>query len=254
MKCVITGSSGFIGGALKQRLLEMGWEVYETMRPDVDYVFLFGSPSSDHWFKYAQSYSLRETIENFLNAADFCKEHKIKLIYPTSGTVNEGTTPYSKCKQIIEVLASMYPNTLGVKIYAGYGVGEGHKGEYASIVYKFTKEMMNGKRPQIWGDGNQTRDFIYISDIIDNILYQLDDTDPKYKDLFVYGTPGIIEIGTGTSYSLNQVVKIINQQLGTNIEPEYIEKPQQYIENTICTNPCECKVSLEEGIKRIINE
>lgn len=239
--CTITGSNGFLGGALKKRLESEGWETYETMRPDVDYVFLFGSPSSDHWYKYALSYSLRETIENFINAADFCKEHNIKLIYPTSGTVNEGNTPYSKGKQIIETIASLYPNNLGVKIYAGYGVGEGHKGEYASIVYQFTKEMILRKRPVIWGDGTQTRDFIYIDDIIDNII--------KFKD-----EQGIKEIGTGISHSFNGIVEVINTILGTDIKPEYMEQPKFYIENTVCANPCEFNVHLAEGIKRIINE
>lgn len=238
--CVITGSNGFLGGALKKRLEELGWEVYETMRPDVDYVFLFGSPSSDHWFKYALSYSLRETIENFINAVDFCKEHNIKLVYPTSGVVGEGNTSYARCKQIIDILASIYSkNLLGFRIYAGYGVGEGHKGDYASIVYQFSKLMKAGQTPVIWGSGEQTRDFIYIDDIIDNII--------RFKD-----EKGVIELGTGQSCSLNHVVELINKELGTNITPKHIEKPTAYIENSVCKNPCEYKVSLKEGIRKIL--
>ena len=241
MKATITGINGFLGSNLNKRLLKMGWETYETVRPDVDYLFLFGSPSSNHWFKYALSYSVRETIENFLNAIDFCREHKIKLIYPTSGTVFEGQTPYARCKSILETLASIYvDDILGLRITAGYGVGEEHKGEYSSIVYMFTKEMKEGKTPVIWGDGKQTRDFIYIDDIIDNII--------KFRD-----GRGIVDIGTGINYSLNEVVEIINKRLHTNIKPKHIPKPEIYVENTICAHPCHYKVSLEEGIQKIID-
>lgn len=238
--CTITGINGFLGAALNKRLISMGWKTYPTLRPDVDYLFLFGSPSSDHWYKYALSYSLRETVDNFINAADFCREHHIKLIYPTSGTVGEGTTPYSKGKQIIEIIASIYSHNLGVRVYAGFGIGEEHKKEYSSIVYSFAKDMKQGKAPVIWGDGTQTRDFIYIDDIIDNII--------KHKD-----KEGIIEIGTGVNYSLNEVVQIINKKLGTKIKAKYIKKPTSYIEKTICSNPCQYKVSLEEGVQKILN-
>jgi nucleoside-diphosphate-sugar epimerase len=239
--CSITGINGFLGSALNKRLTAMGWKTYPTVRPDVDYLFLFGSPSSNHWFKQALSYSLRETIDNFISAADFCCEHNIKLVYPTSGTVDEGTTPYAKCKKILDILASIYTkNILGVRIFASYGVGEEHKKEYASIAYLFVKDMKQSIRPVIWGDGKQTRDFIYIDDVIDNII--------KYKD-----RQGLVEIGTGVSHSLREVVEIINKRLGTKIKPKYIKKPEAYIENTICKNPCRYKVSLEEGIQKIID-
>jgi UDP-glucose 4-epimerase len=155
--------------------------------------------------------------------------------------VSEGTTSYAKCKRILETLASIYPkNVLGVRISAGYGVGESHKKEYSSIVYLFAKDIKEGRRPIVWGNGEQTRDFIYIDDIIDNII--------KFKD-----KEGIVEIGTGVNYSLNDVIKMINKELGTKVKPKYIPKPEIYIEHTVCKNPCNYKVSLEEGIQRILD-
>ena len=239
MKASITGINGFLGNALNKRLLSMGWETYPMLRPDVDYVFLFGSASSNHWYQHALSYNIRETIGGFLNAADFCKEHDIKLIYPSSGTIYEGKNAYSKCKLVLETLASLYPNNLGLRIFATYGPGEDHKKEYASIVYQFTKLMKKGRRPVIWGDGEQTRDFIYIDDVIDNIINNLD-------------KEGTIEIGTGVNHSLNRVVHLINKNLHTKIKAEYIPKPKHYIETTICQKPSPHKFTLGEGIKKII--
>ena len=217
----------------------MGWETYPLMRPEVDYVFLFGSASSNHWYKNAPSYNIRETIGNFINAADFCKENKIKLIYPSSGTVYEGKNAYSKCKKILEILASLYPDTLGLRIFATYGPNEGHKKEYASTLYQFAQQMKKGESPVIWGDGKQSRDFIYIDDVIDNIVDNLD-------------KEGVIEIGTGINRSLNDIVAMINKILGTKIKPEHIAKSKNYIETTICKNPSPHKFSLEDGIRRIL--
>lgn len=241
-KATITGINGFIGSALNKRLRELGWETNQQIRPDVDYVFLFGSPSSNDWFGPALSYSVRETIDNFLNAADFCRDNKIKLIYPSSGTIYEGKTPYSKTKMILDIINDIYKgDVLGLRIFAGYGVGEKHKGKYASVIYQFIQEMKSGKSPVIWGDGGQTRDYIYIDDIIDLII--------RNKDL-----TGVVDIGTGISTSLVEIINMINEELHTKIEPNFIPKPEQYITDTICQNPCEFKVSLRDGIKRIINE
>lgn len=239
--CSITGINGFLGNSLNRRLTSLGWQTFPVVRPDVGYLFLFGSPSSNHWFNHALGYSLRETIDNFLSALEYCREHNIKLIYPSSGTIPDGKTPYSKCKLILEILASIYSkNVLGLRIFAAYGEGEGHKQEYASIVYSFIKDIKEGKSPIIWGDGKQTRDFIYIEDVIDNIV--------KYRD-----KEGVIEIGTGVNRSFNEVVKIINKKLKTNIKPIYKKRPKTYIQDTICKDPCKYKVSLEEGIQKIID-
>ena len=240
MRATITGINGFIGSALNKKLLNMGWETYEELRPDVDYVFLFGSPSSNNWFKHALSYSIRETVENFLNAVDFCREHDIKLIYPSSGTIYQGDTDYSKTKKILDLLASMFDKTLGLRIFAGYGIGEDHKTYYSSVIHSFIKEMKAGRQPVIWGDGNQTRDFIYIDDIVDQIIIEKD----------VVGT---VDIGTGVGHSMNEVVEIINSKLCTDIKPTFDSKPSKYIENSVCKNPKPCSILLEEGIERMIN-
>jgi len=240
--CVITGRSGFIGSALNKRLLSMGWETHEELRPDADYVFLFGSPSSNNWFNHALSYSVRETIENFISVAEFCGKHHIKLIYPSSGTVYQGDTAYSKTKKILEILSEIYDiDALGLRIFAGYGPGEGHKKGYSSVVYEFTKEMMAGRSPVIWGSGEQVRDFVYIDDIIDNIIEMKDKS-------------GVVDIGSGLGIPIKHLVMVINRVLDTYIKPEFVRKPEKYIEYSVSNNPCQRKTSLIEGIKRIINE
>lgn len=235
----VLGRNGFIGGALAKRLQENGHTVFGYPRPDIDVLFYFASPSSDILFKHNLDYSFDETINGFISVVRYCRDNNIKLVYPSSATVYHRGNAYARTKAILEEISHIYGiGDLGLRIFAGYGIGEEHKGEYASIIYQFCRQMKKGIRPIIFGDGEQVRDFIYIDDIIDTILDN-------------HHLTGIIDIGSGISTSFNDVVKIINEELKTDIEPVYIDKPRQYIDKTKCMNPAGIKVSLREGIKKI---
>ena len=238
MKTTILGRNGFIGKAL-WKALEKDNELYPYLRKDVGRVYWFSAPSSQILFEHAPDYCHKITMALFLNVMNFCSQYNIKLIYPSSATVYNLNNDYARCKKAIEKEAEAYPNSLGLRIFAGYGVGEKHKGEYASIIYQFCQQMKKGKSPVIYGNGQQTRDFIYIDDIVENII--------KLSD-----QKGIVDIGTGLNTSFNLVVEFINRQLETNIRPIYKHAPLNYTEDTPCQNPVDFKVSVSAGIRKIL--
>jgi len=203
-------------------------------------VYFFNSPSSIVLFDKELEYCVRETINDFINVLEYCKKHGTYLVYPSSATVYNKNTAYSRCKVICEELAMVWGiPSLGLRIAAGYGPGESHKGEHASVVYQWTKAMMNGESPVIFGDGTQTRDFIHEEDIAWAIW-----------NLAADGTVGIRDIGTGINTSFNEVVKDINTVLGTNITPVYVPKPQHYVEETRVEGTL-AKFDLLDGIRDI---
>jgi nucleoside-diphosphate-sugar epimerase len=71
--------------------------------------------------------------------------------------------------------------------------------------------MKEGKRPTVYGDGEQTRDFVYISDVVDANLRAID-TD-------FHG--GVLNIASGKRTSVNDLVRILNDVLCTELEPVY---------------------------------
>lgn len=80
-------------------------------------------------------------------------------------------SPYGASKLAGEAYCSAYFRTFGLETVAlrfgnVYGPGSGHKN---SVVAKFIKQAMNGETLEIYGDGSQTRDFIYIDDLTDAI-------------------------------------------------------------------------------------
>src|SRR5690606_1754530 len=106
-----------------------------------------------------------------------------------------------RTKHVLEEIAISYGIPfVAFRIFSAYGPGEGHKKDYASIAYQWCKDMKQGKSPVIFGDGSQTRDFVYIDDVVDCIMDNLD-------------TQGVLDIGTGISTSFTDIFNLINQKL-----------------------------------------
>jgi len=119
---------------------------------------------------------------NMLEAARY--NNIQKFIFASSGApvgeceppINEDiaphpVSPYGASKLAGEGYCSVYNKTFNIQTVAlrfgnVYGPGSGHKN---SVIAKFIKEAMNGKPLEIYGDGSQTRDFIYIEDLVDAI-------------------------------------------------------------------------------------
>lgn len=221
---------GLIGKALSKKTLPPG-------------VYFFNSVSSITLFKDNMDWCFRETLNEFIDVISYCKRTNTYLVFPSSATVYNKNTAYARCKAAIEEIYQAYDYpALGLRIAASYGPDEGHKGEAASVIYQWAQQMKRGERPVIYGDGTQTRDFIYIDDVADNI-----------ERLANEHATGLVDIGTGTNTSFNEVVSMINKILDTNIEPIYIPKPVHYVPETPVTS-VPCKVDLYNGLRKILLE
>jgi UDP-glucose 4-epimerase len=229
---------------------------------EVDYIFHLASPSSVMLFNKNPQECFRETTEGWLNVLNFGKHNSVKkIVFPSSGSLYGHTPPphaetkeprptnlyaVSKlaCENMIDAFDDL-PKIATLRIFAGYGPGEDHKGYFASPVTLFLKKIVNNERPIIFGDGNQTRDFVYIDDIIDAMIKSIEST-----------FAGTVNVGSGVLHSFNEVVDIINHKLNKKIEPSYVPKPANYLERTLADVSRMKSVlgitplSLEDGINR----
>jgi len=129
----------------------------------------------------------------------------------------------------IERIAELYNvlygvKSVGLRFFSVYGPHEEAKGIYANIVTQFLWEMKKGKSPVIYGDGSQKRDFVFVKDIV-KALMLVSKLECGYD---------IFNVGTGKSYSFNNVVDILNIKLNTNIKPTYVKIPMKnYIDCTL---------------------
>ena len=236
---------------------------------DVDGIFHLGMPSSSPMYKENPSL-VGKTINEFINIMEFARKNKIKVIYASSSSIYNGLKPphkenmeikvtdyYTETRLCIERMAKLYyklhgVKSIGLRLFSVYGPKEKAKGKYANLVSQFLWALQKKESPIIYGDGSQTRDFIYVKDVVDAFILAMSS---KIKcDIF--------NIGTGKSISLNQLVGMLNKILKTNTKPKYIKNPiKNYVQHTQADPKkaekilgFKAKYNLEEGIKKIISE
>jgi UDP-glucose 4-epimerase len=111
--------------------------------------------------------------------------------------------------------------------------------------------MKKGNRPVIYGDGNQNRDFINVDDVVNANILAATGHIPF----------GVYNVGTGKNYTFNQVIGLLNKELGTEIKPNYIPNPvTNYVQETLCDPTLArqdlgfvAQVAVEEGIKQLVH-
>lgn len=161
------------------------------------------------------------------------------------GNKNVPLNAYAMSKKIIDNKISTFHNTkfnnniVSCRFFNVYGFGEFHKGQMASMIYKMYREYLSSKKITLFKDGTQKRDFIYITDLINNLL-KLFPLDPTKNKTVNYSNP-IIDFGTGVSTSFYNIFKYIMDYFNNNtISPSYINMPSQ-IQNTYQVHTKACK-------------
>ncbi|MDH7598824.1 MAG: SDR family oxidoreductase [Sedimentisphaerales bacterium] len=102
--------------------------------------------------------------------------------------------------------------TISLRYFNVFGPNQDPTSQYAAAIPAFVTAILKGQRPTVYGDGEQTRDFTYIDDVVHaNILAA---QAPK--------TSGeVVNIACGQAISINRIISLINQILGTDIRPIY---------------------------------
>ena len=213
-------------------------------------------------FKQDPTRHFNNTVNGMKNILEFAKKNSIKkLIYPSSASVYaknspphteniipKPSNPYGSAKVECENLAHSYNdtvNSIGLRIFAVYGPGEETKQNLSSVINLWLEDARNNNEPVIFGDGTQTRDFIYIDDVISAIINSSQ-----------LSRHGIINVGSGIATSFNQIIEKIGDIMGRKINPTYVKKDTNYVkklqadtklmENTVKINP----LSIEIGISK----
>lgn len=127
-------------------------------------------------------------------------------------------SPYAASKlageYLLHAFSSCYPiETVGLRYFNVFGERQDPISQYSGVIAKFTSVMLDGKRPVINGDGTISRDFTYVSNVVDaNFLAA---TAPSRVSGTVYN------VACGHSISLTELVQQLNEIIGTDIEPIY---------------------------------
>jgi ADP-L-glycero-D-manno-heptose 6-epimerase len=172
---------------------------------------------------------LHSAVENGVKRFVFASSSSVYGDEKSLPKVEEKTgtalSPYAISKQSNETIALNFAaiygiEVIGLRYFNVYGPGEYYKGKMASMVYQLYKQMKEGKRPRVFKYGEQQRDFVYVKDIVKINLCALNNG----KETGVYNA------ATGIARDYNTIINCLNKELGTNLEPEYIDNPYPFFQ------------------------
>ncbi len=129
-------------------------------------------------------------------------------------------SPYAVTKLIGEYYCNVFDEvydlkTAALRYFNVYGPKQDPHSDYAAVIPKFIKRIQEGKPPIIYGDGNQTRDFTSVDDVVSaNILAA--ESDAK----------GVYNVATGKRITINELANVIMAIMGRDLDPIH-EKPRE---------------------------
>ena len=165
-------------------------------------------------------------------------------------------SPYALQKLVAEQYCQMFTRLYGletvtIRYFNVFGPRQDPGSPYSGVISLFSTALLEGRRPTIYGDGEQTRDFTYVSNVVDGVLRACD----------APGVAGeVFNVATGGRISLNQLLDVMNRIVGTNLRPIYEEARSGDVKDSqadiskarrlLGYEPIE---TLEEGLRRTLD-
>ena len=248
---------GFRGEVIARPLGELDLDdIFEEFQPEV----IFHEASITDTTVTDQAQMIRDNVEPFEVLLDIVGEMGIKLVWASSaatyGQSAHGATAarrpfrledagapanvygFSKClmEHLHRQALARRPNAqlVGLRYFNVFGPGEQHKDHMASMVYQLAQQMLTGRCPRIFHDGEQARDQVYVDDVVEATLAAADNA----------AASGIYNVGAGQATSFNQIVAALNEALRADLQPDYFDNPYPFYQDYTCADLSETVAGL----------
>jgi ADP-L-glycero-D-manno-heptose 6-epimerase len=228
--------AGYRGDFVAANLAELDWPA-QFASEKFDAIFHLASITDTT--NHNQFEQVHDNVESFRRILNFARPNKTRVIYASSASIYGVATEasaeandaapanvYAFSKAMMDNLATRLARenrewiVIGLRYFNVYGPREAHKGMPASMVYHLSKQMKTGRRPRIFKDGEQRRDFVYVKDIVAGSIRALDAR-----------ASGIYNLGYGQARSFNELVSVLNRSLKTDLQPDYFDNPHPHYQN-----------------------
>jgi nucleoside-diphosphate-sugar epimerase len=176
--------------------------------------------------------SNRANIDASLNVLVAARDAGVKrLVYAGSSSAYGNTptlpkredmpthplSPYALQKLVAEQYCQMFTQLYGletvtIRYFNVFGPRQDPGSPYSGVISLFATALIEGRRPVIYGDGGQTRDFTYVANVVDGVLRACE----------AKGASGeVINVACGDRISLNELLATMNQIVGTTLDAEF---------------------------------
>jgi UDP-glucose 4-epimerase len=280
MKYIVTGGAGFIGSHLTDKLVDLGHEVVildnllsgseKYVNPKaafhkcdiqnlddilpyfsgVDGVFHLAAIARTPWCVEDPILAYQTNVMGTLHVLEAARRCGIRRVVMTSSNVVYAFfTPYRTSKQALEDLGRVYTDMYGMSVIClrnsnVYGSRQSELGPSPNVFSALRKSKKNNGYINITGDGEQSRDFTHVSDIVSGHIAAMNNS-----------ATGFVDLCTGTNHTLNNIAK-------------YFDCPIKYIDDRsgdvkhITQDPSpafhilnwKAVVNLDEGMKDFLSD
>ena len=217
-----------------------------------------------------QEIIMKTNVSSFYDILEMTLASNATLVYASSGATygsmpspqtlgrEKPQNPYGYSKYAMDKIAKKFSNAypelkiVGLKYFNAYGRREYFKNSTASMVVQLSHQILAGKSPRLFERSDEIfRDFIYIDDIIQANIKACQSNNN-----------GVYNVGTGKARSFEDIVHILQQELGTDIAIEYFKNPykdyQMHTQADISLSredfSFDPQFSLEQGIRAYLPE
>ena len=156
-------------------------------------------------------------VRRFVYAASSSAYGETPTLPKVESMQPEPISPYGVTKYVGELYAQAFGRTYGlenasVRYFNVFGPRQDPTSQYSGVLSRFMLAVIRGEAPVVYGDGEQTRDFTYIDNVVDETLRACEAKDASGK---------VFNGGTGVRVTLNQVLKMLEKITGRKIQPKY---------------------------------
>jgi len=165
-------------------------------------------------------------------------------------------SPYALQKLVAEMYCQMFTRLYGfetvtIRYFNVFGPRQDPGSPYSGVISLFSTALLGGRQPVIYGDGEQTRDFTYVANVVDGVLRACEAPEAAGE---------VINVAMGGRISLNELLRTMNRVVGTDLEALYreprvgdVRDSQADITKARALLGYTPSVGLEEGLKRTLD-
>ena len=211
---------------------------------DYKFDYIFHQAAISDTRLYNQELIMKTNVNSFYDILKIAKKNNAVTIYASSASVygslpapqtiglESPENPYGYSKYVMDKVASDYailnPSMLiiGLRFFNVYGAREFYKAKTSSMVIQLAHQILDGKNPVLFKNSNKIfRDFIYIDDVVQANIKACESKNTCNHEIY--------NVGTGESRTFQDISNILQIELGTTLENEYIHNPYNgYQSNT----------------------
>lgn len=254
-KFLITGGEGFIGRNIKNYIISNGDVAYTLdisgdpdyrvsitdsdnlmdIKENFDGVFHLAAVTSPPQFEEDPLYGFQVNANGTLNILEYARRRHIgKVVLASSSAIYGNSMSLSVEERVPNGYSNLYPVTkivdeylaryysirnevkcISLRYFNTYGYGENSKGMYSSPVSKFMDAAVQDKPIIVYGDGTQSRDFIYIDDNVRCTWLAFLNGKPRES----------YNVGTGIFTDYNTIAAMVKQITGSESEIVHVPNP-----------------------------